>query len=316
MSEILRDRTSSLNLQSIEVFCEVVKRRSFSKGAEILSISQSAASQQVANLEQVLGLKLLDRSYRPLQVTEDGELYYKGCQQLLEGYRGVLNQIRRKRNSAEGQVRVVSIYSVGLHTLDDFVRSYMRENTGSTVHLEYYHPVKVYEAILKDEAEVGVMSYPRSSRHVEVIPWLEEEMVLACPSGHPLAKTGKIDAHRLVGANFVAFEKDLKIRREVDRFFRENEIQVNILSEFDNIETIKQALDISTAVSILPAPGVAREVERGIISEVRLKGVNLRRPVGIVVRKGRELTATARNFISFLMSSSPGVPVELAGEED
>ncbi|MEE3231020.1 MAG: LysR family transcriptional regulator substrate-binding protein, partial [Planctomycetota bacterium] len=163
-------------------------------------------------------------------------------------------------------------------------------------------------AILNDEAEVGVMSYPRSGRHVEVIPWLEEEMVLACPSGHPLAKTGKIDAHRLVGANFVAFEKDLKIRREVDRFFRENEIQVNILSEFDNIETIKQALDISTAVSILPAPSVAREVERGIISEVRLNGVKLRRPVGIVVRKGRELTATARNFISFLMSSSSGGP--------
>ena len=141
-------------------------------------------------------------------------------------------------------------------------------------------------------------------------------MVLACPSGHQLAKTKEIDAHRLEGANFVAFEKDLKIRREVDRFFRENEIQVNILSEFDNIETIKQALDISTAVSILPAPGVAREVERGLISEVRLKGVNLRRPVGIVVRKGRELTATARNFISFLMDSSPGVLLESAGEED
>jgi len=313
MSEISRDRTSSLNLQAIEVFCEVVKRRSFSKGAESLSISQSAASQQVAHLEQVLGLKLLDRSYRPLQVTEDGELYYKGCQQLLTGYRGVLDQIRRKRNSAEGQVRVVSIYSVGLHTLDDFVRSYMQENTGSTVRLEYYHPVKVYEAILNDEAEVGVMSYPRSSRHVEVTPWLEEEMILACPAGHPLAKTGKIDAHRLVGANFVAFEKDLKIRREVDRFFRENEIQVNILSEFDNIETIKQALDISTAVSILPAPSVAREVERGIISEVRLNGVKLRRPVGIVVRKGRELTATAKNFISFLMSSSPGGPLQQAG---
>jgi len=315
MSEILRDRTSSLNLQAIEVFCEVVKGRSFSKGAERLSISQSAASQQVANLEQVLGLKLLDRSYRPLQVTEDGELYYKGCLQLLEGYRGVLDQIRRKRNSAEGQVRVVSIYSVGLHTLDDFVRRYMQENSGSTVRLEYYHPVKVYEAILADEAEVGVMSYPRGSRHVEVVPWLEEEMILACPSGHPLAKTKRIDAHRLAGANFVAFEKDLKIRREVDRFFRENGIEINIQSEFDNIETIKQALDISTAVSILPAPSVAREVERGIITEVRLKGVDLRRPVGIIVRKGRELTATAKNFISFLMGASPGEPLEIAGEE-
>ena len=189
----------------------------------------------------------------------------------------------------------------------------MQENPGSTVRLEYYHPRKVYEAILSDEAEVGVISYPRSQRHIEVVPWVDEEMVLACPPGHPLSAASRLDVSRLAGANFVGFEKELTIRKEIDRFFRDRDIEVNVLSEFDNIETIKQALDISTAVSILPAPSVAREVERGIISEVRLNGVKLRRPVGIVVRKGRELTATAKNFISFLMSSSPGGPLQQAG---
>lgn len=312
MVDLTRNRTSNLNLQAIEVFCEVVKFRSFSKGAERLAISQSAASQQIANLEQVLGVKLLDRSYRPLKVTDEGELYYKGCLQVLGAHRGALSQIRRKRSSAQGQVGVVSIYSVGLHTINDLVRKYMQESAGSTVRLEYYHPVKVYEAVLNDEAEVGVISYPRGDRHIEVLPWINEEMVLACAPGHPLSTEARIEAHRLAGVNFVAFEKDLTIRKEIDRFFRESEIEVNILSEFDNIETIKQALDISSAVSILPRPSIVRDVERGLIAETRLRDVDLRRPVGLICRRGRDLSVTAREFLDFLMgsaervSSSPG----------
>ena len=307
MVDLRRNRTSSLNLQAIEVFCEVVRFRSFSKGAERLAISQSAASQQIANLEQVLGVRLLDRSYRPLKVTDEGELYHKGCLQVLGAHRDALLQIHRKRNSTEGQVGVVSIYSVGLNTLNDLVRIYMQESVGSTVRLEYYHPVKVYEAILNDEAEVGVISYPRGDRHIEVLPWIQEEMVLACAPGHPLGTEDRIEAHRLAGVNFVAFEKDLTIRKEIDRFFRENEIAVNILSEFDNIETIKQALGISAAVSILPRPSIEMDVERGILAETRLRDVDLKRPVGLICRRGRSLSATAREFADFLMASAGSV---------
>ncbi len=301
MQELNSSRTSGLNLQAIGVFCEVVQQRSFSRGAENAGISQSAASQQIAHLEQVLGYKLIDRSYRPLQLTDEGEIYYAGCQQMLSDHNRVLDAISRKRKSTEGQVRVVSIYSVGLHTLNEMVRSYMQENPGSTVRLEYYHPRKVYEAILSDEAEVGVISYPRSQRHIEVVPWVDEEMVLACPPGHPLSAASRLDVSRLAGANFVGFEKELTIRKEIDRFFRDRDIEVNVLSEFDNIETIKQALDISDAVSILPRSGIAREVERGILKEIYLDNFNLARPVGLIYRSGRDLSPTAAGFIEFLM---------------
>ena len=184
MQDLNRNRTSVFNLQALGVFCDVVKLRSFSRGAEQAGITQSAASQQIAHLEQVLGFKLIDRSYRPLQVTDEGEIYYKGCQQLLRDHMGVLDSIKRKRRSTAGQVRVVSIYSVGLHTLNDIVRRYMQEKPGSTVRLEYYHPLKVYDAIHNDEAEVGVISYPRQERHIEVLPWINEEMVLCRFSRH------------------------------------------------------------------------------------------------------------------------------------
>ena len=303
MQDLNSGRNTGLNLQAISVFCEVVQQRSFSRGAERVGVTQSAASQQIAHLEQVLGFKLIDRSYRPLQVTDEGELYYKGCLQILGEHNRVLDSISRKRKSTSGQVRVVSIYSVGLHTLNEIVRNYMQENPGSTVHLEYYHPRKVYEAIRNDEAEVGVISYPRSGRHIEVLPWADEEMVLACPPGHPLSVSKSIDVSKLAGVNFVGFDKGLTIRKEIDKFFRGREIGVNILSEFDNIETIKQALDISDAVSILPRSGIEREVERGIITEVHLDNFDLVRPVGLIYRSRRDLSATAGEFMRFLMTS-------------
>ena len=105
----------------------------------------------------------------------------------------------------------------------------------------------------------------------------------------------------------LSFEKDLTIRKEIDRFFRESEIEVNILSEFDNIETIKQALGISSAVSILPRPSIVRDVERGLLTETRLRDVDLKRPVGLICRRGRDLSATAREFLDFLMGSAERV---------
>ena len=179
----------------------------------------------------------------------------------------------------------------------------MQESPGSTVRLEYYHPLKVYEAIRNDEAEVGVISYPKSGRHIEVLPWVDEEMVLACPPGHPLSARKRIDISKIAGVNFVGFEKELTIRKKIDRFLRSKGIEVNMLSEFDNIETIKQALDISDAVSILPRSGITREVERGIITEVHLDNFDLSRPVGLIYRSRRDLSATASEFIRFLMSS-------------
>ena len=296
-------RIPNVSLQAIEVFCEVVKLRSFSKGADRLSISQSAASQQVAHLEEILGVKLLDRSYRPLRITDEGNLYHKECLQILNLHERTLDQIRSNRNLVEGQVGVVSIYSAGLHTINDLVRKYMQERSGSTVRLEYYHPLKVYEAVLNDEAEVGVISYPKGDRHIEVIPWVEEEMVLACPTNHPLSAELEIGIDSLAGINFVAFDQDLTIRKEIDRYFRESRIEVNIMSQFDNIETIKQALDISSAVSILPRPSILRDIERGHITEIRLTNFNLMRPVGLIRRRKRDLSATAREFLDFLINA-------------
>ena len=291
-----------MNLQALKVFCEVVRLQSFSKGAAACGISQSAASQIIRHLEQELGLKLVERRQRPPTPTPEGEIYYRGSQELLHRHRMLVDEMHRLRQTVGGDFRLASIYSVGLHTLTHLIQRFTAENPGTTIHLEYLHPDKVYTAVLNDSADVGVTSYPRPTRGLVVIPWLEEEMVLVCNFEHHLARKRKVNVADLEGEQFVAFIADLPIRREIDRALKQRQVTVKLAGEFDNIETIKQALEISNSVSILPRPSVEREVQRGTLAAVHFEKLDLRRPVGIIHKKRKKLIPSAAEFIEMLLA--------------
>ena len=303
------ERERVVNFHALKVYCEVVRLQSFSRGAAACGISQSAASQIVLQLEKELGMRLVDRKVRPPRPTPEGDVYYRGSQDLLYQHRLIVEEMRRLRHRVEGDLRVASIYSVGLHTLTHYTRKFMADNPGTVIHLEYLHPEKVYSAVLEDAADVGVTSYPKPKGGIVVIPWLEEEMWLVCGSEHPLARKKKVRPADLQGQSFVGFVTDLPIRREIDRALKHHGVSVELVGEFDNIETIKQAVQLSTAVTILPRPSVSLEVGRGMLMGVPLESFDLRRPVGIIHKKKKRLTQTAARFIeSLLAGPGPDAP--------
>jgi DNA-binding transcriptional LysR family regulator len=291
-----------LKLEALQVFCDVTRLHSFSRGGEASGVSQSAASQIVAGLEEELGFELFDRSRRPLELTEEGRLYYHGCQELLHRHRALVEEIQRNANHPQGTVHVASIYSAGLHSLTRYIQRFMTEHPDFRVRLEYLLPHKVYDAVLNDEADLGVVSYPKVHRELDIVPWLEEEMQLVCPRDHRLSQRASVPIRELEGEKFVAFDRDLMIRKAIDRTLRQHHVDVQVVSEFDNIETIKQALEISNAVSILPRASVEREVQRGMLVEVVIEGIELRRPVGIIHRRRKPLTPTARRFLESILA--------------
>lgn len=302
-------RETAVSLQAIQVFCEVVRLQSFSRGAAACGISQSAASQVVRHIEKELELKLLERKVRPPRPTPEGEIYYRGCLEILHRHRLTVEEMRRLRQQVTGDFRVASIYSVGLHTLRPQIMKFMQENPDTRIRLEYLLPDEVYAAVLNDEADLGVTSYPRPEKGLVILPWLEEEMVLVASPEHPLAKKPRIAAADLEGQRFVAFVSSLPIRREVDRALRQKGISVDLVSEFDNIETMKQAVELSASLSLLPRPTVQREVERGTLA-ARPLDFDLRRPVGLIHKKRKRLTYTVVRFIEALLAAERGRPAE------
>jgi len=291
-----------VNLDTLRLFCDVVRLRSFSRGAAEHAVSQSAASQAIRQLEVGLDVLLLDRSRRPLQPTAEGRRFYEACRELLENFEKVRAELAAPRDRIEGTVRVAAIYSVGLHDMSRYMQPFMSAYPQARVLLECLHPHKVVEAVLGDEADLGILSYPPTTRRLEVIPLRAEPMVLAVHPSHRLARRRGVAPAELNGENFIAFDRDLAIRKAIDRTLKQANVKVNVVMEFDNVETIKQGIAIAAGVSILPEPTLRKEAEIGSLAAIPLRSP-LARPVAIIRRRGRPLTPVVARFLELLRKS-------------
>jgi DNA-binding transcriptional LysR family regulator len=291
-----------MQLEALKIFCDVVRWASFSRGAAENGISQSSASQAVHQLEVRLGVKLIDRSKRPLVPTEHGRLYYEGVKDLIGRYFELEARVKALSNDRNvvGNVTVASIYSVGLAHMSRYVERFQRAYPGAKVRLEYLHPTRVVEAVQDGTAELGLISYPKKWADLAVIPWREEEMVVAAHPSHPFASQGSVELGQLDGEAFVAFDADLAIRRNIDRFLRKHGIAVEVAMEFDNIEHIKRAVEIPAGVAILPRPTLDREVAAGTLAAVPFRDHRPTRPLAILHRGGGQLGLPASRFLDLL----------------
>lgn len=297
----------AVQLKSLKVFCDVVRQRSFSRAADENDISQSGASQLVQQLEEGLGVKLIDRSKRPFVLTPEGTVYYEGCRGVVERYFAVEDKVRTLHQEVAGRVRVASIYSVGLHHMSQHLQAFLSQHPKANVRLEYLHPHRVFQAVEDDLADLGLISYPKSSRTIAAIQWREEPMVLVCAPTHRLANRKRVSLEELQGERMIGFDSELTIRREIDRVLNLHLVETQVVMEFDNIETIKRAIEIDAGVGLLPEPTVLREVHAGTLMAVPLDTDELVRPLGIIHRRGKELSSTAQRFIELLQREGQNV---------
>ena len=289
-----------MNTETFRIFCDVVYYQSFSRGAKANNISQSAATQSIHRLEKQLGAQLIDRSKRPFNLTPEGKICYEGFREILETYDSIVSRVQSSSLQDGGVIRVAAIYSVGLHDMSKSMRDFMKTHPHSNIRLQFLHPEKVYQAVNASEADLGIVSYPSASPEINVIPLRSEEMVVVVPPDHPLARERSLKIDKLQGLDFVAYDRDLPIRREIDRTLRQNGVRVNVVTEFDNIETIKQAIEVGIGVSVLPLPTVMNEAERGLLVAIPLVSPQLTRPIGVIYKRRKVFSSSATQFVEAL----------------
>jgi len=286
----------------LRLFKEIALTGSMSKGAAMCHISQSAASQHVQEVERRLGLPLFDRSKRPLELTQAGRLYADFCRDVLHREEAFGLALESLKGEIAGTVRVASIYSIGLSEMSHLQDEFSRRYPASSLAVEYMRPDKIYSAVVNDTADLGLVSYPESGRDIAAIPWREEQMQLAVAPSHPLASRAEIFPSDLNGQDFIAFDEDLSIRRELDRFLREQGIEIRPVMHFDNIQMIKEAVALGSGISILPARTMQAEIAQGRLVAVPLHAPDLVRPVGVVHRRRKKVNRATQAFLELLGS--------------
>lgn len=290
-------------LDHLRLFRDIVDLGSVSRGAALHGISQSAASQQIQELERRLGAKLLDRSTRPISLTPSGKLYDQMCRDILRRLDEFQAELQTLQGAVSGVVGIASIYSVGLGEMARLQELFTVFYPRASLRVDYMHPDKVYTTVEEGRADLGLVSYPRATRELKVRPWKKEVMVLAVSPAHALSKRKTVGAEDFKELDFVTFDEHLPIRRDIDRYLSEQNVEVNRKMTFDNIASIKEAIGLGTCVGILPAPMMQAEVAAGLLRAVPLKKP-LVRPMGILLRKRGALSPAAKKFLELLRGVS------------
>jgi LysR family transcriptional regulator, transcriptional activator of the cysJI operon len=302
-----------MDFDRLRLFRDIANLRSVSKGAVMNGISQSAVSQYLQDLEEQMGITLLDRGTRPLTVTEAGRLYLDMCRDTLNRRDEFQVALDLLKGQVEGTVRVASIYSVGLSELSRLEKEFLRRYPQARIEVEYLRPEKVYEAVVTDRADIGLLSYPEQTKEVTVLPWRQEQMAIAASPYHPFAKDSEVRPQDLDGVDFIGFDEDLPIRKDIDRFLREHHVHVNVTLHFDNIQMIKEAVAHGSGVSIMPARVMEEEVAQGRLVRIRIAGFELFRPVGIVHRRKKRFHRAGQALLELLQGSPASFIPVLSG---
>ncbi|MGI8787772.1 MAG: LysR family transcriptional regulator [Pyrinomonadaceae bacterium] len=291
-----------MHIETLKVFCDLVDMQSFSLAAERNFITQSAVSQQIRTLEDKFKRRLLERvrGRREVKLTAAGEIFYRESKMVLASYDALNESMRGLVGKISGTVKVATVYSVGLHELPSKVREFMSKFPQAKIDLEYSRTTRVVRDVLNGAVELGVVSFPEPKRGLTIVPMASDRLVLICPPEHKFATRKKVKAKALNNLDFVLFEPDIPTRKATDKILKSYGVEVCKVAEFDNIETIKRAVEVGFGVAIVPYLSVADEEKNGQIVVVQLAEKDWVRPVGVVYRTDRTLSIAAKKFVQLL----------------
>jgi DNA-binding transcriptional LysR family regulator len=204
------------------------------------------------------------------------------------------------KDIVSGTIRVATIYSIGLHDLPPYLKKFLKGFPTVTVHVEYQRANQVYEDVGGNVVDLGLVAYPTKDTRLEIIPLREETLVLICHPKHPLAKEKNLKLSHLEGQKFIAFESDIPTRKAIDKILRDSGVAVKNTMEFDNIETVKRAVEIEAGVSIVPESTVVQEVSKQTLAALKFSEAIPTRPLAIIAKKTKVLSPAMKQFIQLL----------------
>ncbi len=294
-----------MQIQNFKTFCDLVETKSFSKAARLNGVTQSAVSQQLKAMERHYDMLIIDRNQKKFRLTPQGAKLNATFKEILSLYEKLNCELQEMRNIVSGAIQIATVNSIGLHELPPYLKSFMLEYPSVNVRVEYRRANLVYEDVLHGSVDLGLVAFPTKHRDLSILPFSEDELVLATHPSHLLAKKKSVKLHDLQGFDFIAFERDIPTRKATDEILRKAGVEVGLVMEFDNVETVKRAIEINAGCAILPASTIRNEVGQGQLVSCKLNGSKHVRPLAIIHKKNKLLTPALRSFMDLMEKPKP-----------
>jgi DNA-binding transcriptional LysR family regulator len=292
-----------MQIECLKVFCDLAESESFTKAAQINNVTQSAVSQQISSLERQFKSLLIERSKKKFRLTREGQVLYDFSKQIIQTYDSLHSKLQEIKDIISGTIRVATIYSIGLHDLPPYIKRFLKSYPTVNVHVEYRRANQVYDDVLSNVVDLGLVAYPTRESKLETVPLRKDPLVLICHPQHPFARARAVKLKSLAGQKFIGFEPDIPTRKALDKILKESSVEVQHVMEFDNIETVKRAVEIDAGISIVPQGTILQEVAKQTLAQVQLEDGEFYRPLAAIYKKNKVLSPAVKQFLAILKES-------------
>lgn len=284
------------------VFVTVAEKKNFSRAGEELNLTQPAISQQIHALEEYYRARLFDRTSKKVELTQAGSILYAYAKKILDLHRKAERAVTDLIELVTGKMVVGASMTVGEYVLPRLLGAFARKFPRVELVMTIGNTAMVFERTLEGSIDIGLVEGPVEHAHLQVAPFLEDEMVLIVPGTHPLAEKISVTAADLEGETFILREEGSGTRLAAESAIKQLELTPNRIIQLGSTEAIKQAVEAGLGISFLSRWAIRKEVVLSTLKPLRLKDMPIIRKFNIIRNTNRFQSRACEEFTRFITS--------------
>jgi DNA-binding transcriptional LysR family regulator len=303
-----RKSSIDFDLRQLEIFCKVVEHKSFSKAASAVFLAQASVSERISNLEEMIGAKLLDRLGREVVPTRAGKLLHKHAQRLLEIKRTACLEMEDFIGVKQGEIHIGGSTIPGEYVLPKYIEQFNNKFPNISVVLTIADTSKIEAGVSIGALELGIVGSKNTKKNLTYYELWDDELVVAVPAGHRLAKKKKIAFEELYKEPFIVREEGSGTLKIVESYLQKNELSpiesLNIVARLGSSTAVKEGIKAGLGVSILSSRALETELKTGILKALKVNGLDMKRKFYLMKNKKRTASPLCQAIFDFLLKTS------------
>ena len=294
-----------VSLRQVQIFEAVARTLSYTRAAEELHLTQPAVFTQIKQLEDSIGLPLLERIGKRLYLTDAGREVLATCRDMLEGLERLEMRLADMQGLKKGKLRI-AIVTTAKYLIPRLLGEFCTRYPGIEAVLTVTNREKLLVRLAANEDDLVVLGTPPENLDVLAMPIADNPLVVVARHDHPLAGKKHIPLRRLADEPFILRESGSGTRLAIERHFAEHNLKLRVRMELGSNEAIKQAIVGGLGVSILSNHTLSLEGERGLLQPLDVKGFPLMRQWYVAYPAGKQLSVAAEAFLSHVLGREGG----------
>lgn len=307
------DRLKNITLQQLEALIALVEERSFSRAAKRMLLTQPALTKNIRNIEDYLGMKIVNRSNAGVSLTPEGKILYDVAGRMVKLRKEAGEKIQKLHENAGGDVYIGASTIPATYILPHAVSAFKKDHADIRILIKTEDSEEVLNMVLDREVEIGCIGKEPLNRKLSVEPVWSDRLILVVPRLHPWVRKSSVNLSELMREPFVLREKGSATRDVFETYLKEKKSaglsQFNICGEFGSSEAIKEAVMAGLGVSVLSVHAVRRELAAKTLFEIPIAASRIERRFYLIYLKQFEFHRHHKTFIHFLKDYQ-AVPVD------